>query len=74
MPELFHEKNLSGAPLSVRLLGLPTNNKLGWKSLPGTNTLAYYEKAQLTAGKSFIILTTGRLFFIFRLTFTIIIY
>ncbi len=23
--------------------GLPTNIRLGWKSLPGTNTLAYYE-------------------------------
>ena len=24
-------------------LALPTNIRLGWKRLPGTNTLAYYE-------------------------------
>jgi hypothetical protein len=29
----------SGAPLK----GRPTNIRLGWKGLPGTNTLAYYE-------------------------------
>jgi len=63
MPELFHEKHLTGVPLKGRRLALPTNNRLGWKSLPGTNTLAYYEKAQLTAGKSFIIFATGRLFY-----------
>jgi hypothetical protein len=28
---------------SCRLLGLLGNIRLGWKSLPGTNTLAYYE-------------------------------
>jgi hypothetical protein len=28
---------LSGAP------ALPTNIRQGWKGLPGTNTLAYYE-------------------------------
>jgi len=33
---------------------LPTNIRLGWKGLPGTNTLAYYENLQLTAVKSFI--------------------
>jgi hypothetical protein len=25
------------------LLALPTKTRLGWKGLPGTNTLAYYE-------------------------------
>jgi hypothetical protein len=35
--------HLSGAPLHGRLIALPTNIKLGWISLPGTNTLAYYE-------------------------------
>jgi hypothetical protein len=34
-----------GAPLWGRLLALPANFRLGWKSLQGTNTLAYYEKA-----------------------------
>jgi len=35
------------APLSVplegRLLASATNIRLGWRGLPGTNTLAYYE-------------------------------
>ncbi len=35
-------------------LALTPNIKLVWKGLPGTNTLAYYEKAQLTPVKSFI--------------------
>ncbi len=25
--------------------GLPANNRLGWKGLPGTNALAYYENS-----------------------------
>ncbi len=30
---------------TTRLLALPTNiRRLGWKGLPGTNALAYYEK------------------------------
>ncbi len=29
--------------LKGRLLASPTNIKLGWKGLPETNTLAYYE-------------------------------
>jgi hypothetical protein len=33
-----HVKHLSGAPLKGRLLALPTNNRLGWKGLPGENT------------------------------------
>jgi len=36
-------KHLSGAPLYGRPLPLPTNTRLGWTGLPGTNTLAYYE-------------------------------
>ncbi len=31
---------------------LPTNIRLGWKSLPGTNTLAYCKHLQITAVKS----------------------
>ncbi len=34
-------------------MALPTN-RLGWKGLPGTNTLAYYEKILITAVTSFI--------------------
>jgi hypothetical protein len=33
----------SGAPLYGRFMASPTNIRLGWKGLPGTNTLAYYE-------------------------------
>ncbi len=36
-------KHLSGAPLKGRLLASPTNIRLGWISLPRTNTLAYYK-------------------------------
>jgi len=32
------------APLLGRLLASPINIQLGWKRLPGTNALAYYEK------------------------------
>jgi hypothetical protein len=44
-PEPTRVKHLSGAPLKDRLLALPKNISLGWKGLPGTNALAYYEKA-----------------------------
>jgi hypothetical protein len=37
-------KHLSGAPLKGKLLTLPPNIRLGWKSLPGTNALAYYDE------------------------------
>jgi len=33
-------KHLSGVPLKIRLLALPTNFRLGWKG-PWTNTLAH---------------------------------
>ncbi len=36
-------KHLSGARLKGRLLASPRNIRLGWKGLPRTNTLAYYE-------------------------------
>jgi len=39
-----------GSNLACKKIGL------GWKGLPGTNTLAYYEKVQLTAVRSFITL------------------
>jgi hypothetical protein len=49
-------EHLKGASLGYAP-ALPTNIRLGWNGLPGTNTLAYYGKAQLTAVKSFITLT-----------------
>ncbi len=36
-------KHLSGAPHWGRHLASPTNIRLGWKGLPGTNAVAYYE-------------------------------
>ncbi len=40
-------KHLSGG------LGSPTNIRLGWKSSPGANALAYCENLQIMAVKSF---------------------
>ena len=34
---------------------LPANIRLGWKSVPRTNTLAFYENPQITTVKSFIV-------------------
>ncbi len=48
-------KHLSGALLWGRLLVLPTNTRLGWKGLPGKNTLAYYGNPQIMAVISFMI-------------------
>jgi hypothetical protein len=31
----------------VRLLALHANIRLGWRGMPGTNTLAYYEHLQI---------------------------
>jgi hypothetical protein len=45
--------------LSGRFLALPTNIRLAWKGLPGTNTPPYYEKLKLMSIKSFITLATG---------------
>jgi hypothetical protein len=36
-----------------------TNITLGWKSLPGTNALAYYSNSKLTTVNFFITLATG---------------
>jgi hypothetical protein len=41
-------KHLSGAPLWGRFLALPTNNRLGWKDLPGVKTLAFCKNSKLT--------------------------
>jgi hypothetical protein len=38
---------------------LPTNIKLGWKGLPGTNTLAYYVHLKITGEKCFITQAPG---------------
>ncbi len=53
----------SKAPFICFTLGwapcLNTNIRLGWKGLPGTNTLAYYENSSITAVKGFITLAPG---------------
>ncbi len=46
-------------PPQGRPLELPTNIRLGWKDLPGTNTLAYYENLKITAVKSLIVQALG---------------
>jgi hypothetical protein len=38
---------------------LPTNFRLGWKSMQVANTLAYYDMAIITTVKSFIVLAPG---------------
>jgi hypothetical protein len=45
-------KCLQGRPLAI-----PANIKLGWKGLPGKNTLAYHKNLYNTSVKSFIGLT-----------------
>ncbi len=39
----YPSEHLSGAMFKGRLLALHTNIILGWKSLPGTNTVGYYK-------------------------------
>jgi hypothetical protein len=39
--------------------GNPTNNRLRWKRLAMTNTLAYHSKKFITSVKSFILETSG---------------
>ncbi len=43
-----------------RLLALPANIRLRWKSMAVANTLAYYIKATITAVKSFIVQAAGK--------------
>jgi hypothetical protein len=43
-------KYLSG---TFRPLALLANIILGWKEIPETNTLSYYENSQITDAKSF---------------------
>ncbi len=40
-----------GSPFKGRLLASPTNIRVVWKGLPGTNTLAYYENPLVKAVK-----------------------
>ena len=39
---------------SSRLQALPAKIRLGWKGLPGTNTLVYFELLKIADGKCFI--------------------
>jgi hypothetical protein len=40
-------KHHPGAPLQGWILALPINFRLGWKGLPGTNTLAHLEHIKI---------------------------
>jgi hypothetical protein len=52
MQEPSQEWSTLKALLLGRLLALPTNIRLGWRGLPGTNTPAYYDPSQITGSKS----------------------
>ncbi len=54
-PRLEH---LKGASLGYAT-AFPTNITLGWKGLPATNSLAYYENLEIMAVKSFIAQAPG---------------
>ncbi len=41
---LLEGRLLEGRLLEGRLLASPTNIRIGWKGLPGTNAIAYYQK------------------------------
>jgi hypothetical protein len=57
--EPTREEHQKEAPLQGRLLALPTNIRLGWKGLPGTNTLAFYEHLLITDINIFMTLGPG---------------
>jgi len=54
MPEPNQVEYLLGSSLLDRLLGLPTNVRLGLKSQSGTKTLAYLAPSLVPMKKSFI--------------------
>jgi hypothetical protein len=68
----FYGRNLRIFVMSLECLSLaqalPTNNKLGWRGLPETNTLAYYETPEITAVKSFIVQAPGAFFKFLKLS------
>ena len=53
--EAYPSEAFSGTPLLGRVLALPANIRLGWRGLPGSNTLAYYENPLIPTVKSFIV-------------------
>jgi hypothetical protein len=55
-------KHLSGVTPLGSLLALPINIRLGWKGLPGTNTLTYNKKLEIMGVESFITLGPGELY------------
>jgi hypothetical protein len=57
---------MSGAPLLGRLLALPTNIRLGWKGLSGTNTLTYWVHSQVMR-KSGVMNTVTRAYLFYAL-------
>ncbi len=55
----FHSNHLKGLHPNGRLQALPTNIRVVWKRMEGTNTLAYYHTATITIVKCFIELALG---------------
>ncbi len=53
------KEHLIGAP-HRKLLDLLTNNRLGWKALPGTNTLVYLRKIMNLATWSQCLIFVGK--------------
>ena len=49
----------SEAPFRCSTLDIPTNIRLGWKGLSGTNTLAYYGNPKIAAVISLMIQAPG---------------
>ncbi len=58
-PSLMFVGKARGLPEWSTFLALIQNIRLGWKDLPGTNTLAYYKNPLITAVKSFIVQAPG---------------
>jgi hypothetical protein len=61
MLEPIRVEYLEGHHTNGKFLALPANIRLGWKGLPGTNTLAYHDTATIMTVKSFIGQAPGRL-------------
>jgi hypothetical protein len=51
--------HLLSAPLNCRLPAILSYIRLGCKSLPGTNSLAYFASTPVTKKKSFVIFPPG---------------
>ncbi len=60
-------KNLSGGPFWGRLLALPTNNRLGWKRLPGIHAGPCLHTGSIAGGRKQLTLTNTLAYYIFSI-------